>query len=127
MRSYYFIIPLALVIGFGAGVAFSRWGQQSPKRYQIASAGQAGNAFRLDTQTGDAWLLTASGEETFVTPPTPPLTKESITELYTTLKEGNVPGLPQSLRAWAIKMNQMTGTNGRSSGAYDAVLVHPSK
>jgi len=126
MKSHYFIVALSLLVGFVVGVAFCHWGPTSSHRYQIAIAGQAGNAFQMDTQTGDTWLLTSSGQKMLTIPPSDPYTKEEITSLYTTLKDAKVVK-DISLHGWAVQMNILSGTNGHSSGKYDAILLNSNK
>ena len=137
MKTNYLIAVIALLAGFGGGVAFHHWGLASPTRYQIVSGGAAGNAFRLDSQTGDTWLITATGLETLVIPPDTQLSLDSAKDIFKTLKDAGAFNTkiqpdggfaPQALRDWAIQMNRLTSKDGRaSSGLYDAAAQRNSK
>ena len=137
MKPNYLIVAIALLVGFGGGVAFHRWGIASFNRYQLISGGSAGNAFRQDTQTGDTWLITSTGLETLVIPPDAQVSLASAKQLYDALKDAGIldaksqpPGTiaPQTLRDWAIQMNRISAKEGRaSSGIYDPAALRSPK
>ena len=148
MKPNYLLAALALLAGFGGGVAFHRWGIEprggnqliragSAGRYQLISGGSAGNVFRQDTQTGDTWLITSTGIETLVLPPDAQFSFDKAKDLYETLKGAkiletgaNTTGIHpvETLRDWAIRMNRMTAKEGQaSSGIYDAAALRSAK
>ena len=110
---------LSLAIGFGAGIAFQVSRSVPGQRYQIISAGQSGNAFRMDVVTGDTWLLTPSGDETLVLPPEPQFTLKQISDLHKTMKDAKVDGTPETLRDYSIQMNHLSDAANRKRGLYD--------
>ena len=106
------IAILALFAGFCSGVIFQNWRSTPPPRYQIISSGQSGNAFRLDVVSGDTWLLTPQGEETLVLPPGPQVTRQAVIDLHKSMRDGNVPDTPETVRDFAIKMMREAGVRG---------------
>ena len=148
MKPNYLLAAIALLAGFGGGVAFHHWGiayrgqYQSSSggpggRYQIISGGSAGNDFRQDTQTGDTWLITSTGIETLVLPADAQISFDKAKNLYESLRDSKTfeagataNGIHpvETLRDFAIRMNRMTAKDGQaSSGIYDAAALRSAK
>ena len=53
------LLTAALVVGFAFGYLFAMLGAS---RYQLKESGSEGFVFKLDTRSGQTWLVTLGGE-----------------------------------------------------------------